>query len=418
MTYFRSTLAGLVTILLLVAPTAWAEGPNKARAEPAAHQQTPPADAKPTLEIYGFAQTDAIAEFNQNDPNWFDVSRPSRLPSFANQFGEDGHFYVSARQSRFGVKGQAPTGSAPVTAVFEFDLFGVGVDAGQTTFRLRHAYGQWKQFGAGQTNSPFMDPDVFPNILDYWAPNGMLLYRNVQVFWRPLDGDTRVTVALERPGVNGDSGIYAERIDLQGIQPRFPAPDLTGEYRVAQKWGYFKTSGVLRRINYDDTVEDQINLSGHVTGWGVSLSSNVKASPSDTLKLQYVFGEGIENYFNDAPKDVGVKSNPGNSVTPLVGDALPVHGMMVYLDHKWNDHWTTSAGYSRNDVNNSDGQAPSAYKSGQYVSVNLLSTPVKNATLGGEFQWARRENFSDGFTVSDLRLQFSFKYSFSAKLGD
>ena len=35
-------------------------------------------------------------------------------------------------------------------------MFGVGPDAGQTTIRLRHAYGQWRQIGAGQTNSQFM----------------------------------------------------------------------------------------------------------------------------------------------------------------------------------------------------------------------------------------------------------------------
>ena len=43
--------------------------------------------------------------------------------------------------------------------------------------------------------------------------------------------------------------------------------------------------------------------------------------------------------------------------------------------------------------------------------------PVKNVMMGGEFQWARRENFSDGFSVNDLRVQFSFKYNFSYKLG-
>jgi hypothetical protein len=37
--------------------------------------------------------------------------------------------------------------------------------------------------------------------------------------------------------------------------------------------------------------------------------------------------------------------------------------------------------------------------------------------MGGEFQWARRENFSDGFKRSGVRLQFTFKYSFSSKLG-
>jgi len=29
---------------------------------------------------------------------------------------------------------------------------------------------------------------------------------------------------------------------------------------------------------------------------------------------------------------------------------------------------------------------------------------------GLEFQWGRRENFRDGFSVDDYRIQFSFKY--------
>ena len=37
--------------------------------------------------------------------------------------------------------------------------------------------------------------------------------------------------------------------------------------------------------------------------------------------------------------------------------------------------------------------------------------------MGGEFQWGRRENFSDGFHSDDVKLQFSFKYNFSHKLG-
>ena len=43
-------------------------------------------------------------------------------------------------------------------------MFGTGKDAGLTTIRLRHAWGQWKHIGGGQTNSAFMDVDIFPNI--------------------------------------------------------------------------------------------------------------------------------------------------------------------------------------------------------------------------------------------------------------
>jgi hypothetical protein len=35
---------------------------------------------------------------------------------------------------------------------------------------------------------------------------------------------------------------------------------------------------------------------------------------------------------------------------------------------------------------------------------------VPPVTVGGEFQYGRRVNFSDGFNVNDYRLQFSFKY--------
>ena len=43
--------------------------------------------------------------------------------------------------------------------------------------------------------------------------------------------------------------------------------------------------------------------------------------------------------------------------------------------------------------------------------------PAKNVMVGGEYQWGRRENFSDGFSSDGSKIQFSFKYNFSWKLG-
>jgi hypothetical protein len=34
-------------------------------------------------------------------------------------------------------------------------------------------------------------------------------------------------------------------------------------------------------------------------------------------------GEGVQNYMNDAPVDVGIASNPGNPTTPIEGVTLP-----------------------------------------------------------------------------------------------
>ena len=409
---------GLALLMVVgVAGVATAAGADEPGAPPAAQVSQ---DEKGTLEIYGFAQADAIVDFKQNNPDWYDVNRPSRLPNVANQFGQDGHFYLSVRQSRLGVKGEVPTASGPVKGQFEFDMFGVGGDAGQTTIRLRHAWGQWKQFGAGQTNSQFMDIDVFPNVVDYWGPNGMLFYRNVQVFWEPFnDGSSHARVAIEAPGASGDAGVLSDRVELQNVKPRFPSPDFTGHYRLGgKKWGYVQVGGALRKIAYDDLIpNDRFDLNGSVWGWGISVSSNVKLGSNDTLRLQLVEGAGVENYFNDAPVDVAIKRNPGNAVTPVVGEALHDLGVVIFLDHNWNSTTSSAIGYSHVGITNSDGQAANAYKNGDYIVGNLLMTPAKNVMMGGEFQYAHRENNSDGFAVSDYRLQFSFKYSFGYKLG-
>jgi DcaP outer membrane protein len=385
---------------------------------PAARAQTPVAPA--SLEIYGFGQLDAIADFKQNNPDWYDVSRPSRLPKFEDEFGRDGNFYLSARQSRFGARAVLPTASGDVKATFEFDMFGVGGDAGQTTIRLRHAYGQWKQIGAGLTNSQFMDMDVFPNTVEYWGPNGMLFFRNNQVFWEPIaraDG-THLRLSIEAPGASGDAGLAADRVELQNISPRFPSPDFAGHYRSAGDWGHVQFSGIVRKMAWDDLLpDDAFDLNGSTWGWGLSVSSNLKPSDNDTLRLQVTYGEGIQNYFNDAPVDVGAERNTNNTVTPVTGRALPIFGMSAYLDHNWNSKWSTALGYSRVDIDNSDLQLANSYKVGQYVSFNLLHTPVSNVMIGGELQWADRENFSDGFTSDDFRIQFAFKYSFSKKIG-
>ena len=152
----------------------------------AQRRETQKKDTLPVIEIYGFAQGDLGFDFATNDQNWFDVNRPSKLPAFQDEFGGFHRTWLSPRQSRFGVKAVTPTKYGDVHVRFEFDLFGVGVDAGQTTIRLRYAYGQWGRFGAGQLPSQFMDNDVFPNVLDYWGPNGMLFFRNMQVFWQVI----------------------------------------------------------------------------------------------------------------------------------------------------------------------------------------------------------------------------------------
>jgi hypothetical protein len=366
-----------------------------------------------TMEIYGFIMLDAGYNFDQIDPNWFDVVRPTKLPAYSHQYGSNGNVYFSVRQTRLGFKNFFQTGIGELKTQFEFEMFGTGVDAGQTTIRLRHAYAELGAFGAGQYWSPFMDIDVFPNTVEYWGPTGMAFFRNVQVRWMPIKGDTRLTFALERPGASADQGTYAGRIELEGVAPRLSAPDLSAEYRRAMSFGYVELAAIARRIEWVDQNDDAFNLSGDAFGWGLNLSTNINVGDKDLIRGSVLYGEGVQNYMNDAPVDIGIENNPGNPESPVRGVALPVFGAVAFLEHKWTESISTAVGYSMIDIGNSDAQSDDAFNRGQYIVANLMFYPVANAMTAIEFQWGDRSNFRDGFTSAITKIQFTWKYNFS-----
>jgi hypothetical protein len=368
------------------------------------------AEDKARVEIYGFVQLDAIYDFNRMDPNWAATLRPSKIPVNCTVApldpgcGQDGETTFSVRQTRLGFNGFVPTELGELKTKLEFDFFGVGVDAGQTTIRLRHAYGELGEFLAGQTNSLFMDGDVFPNTIDYWGPTGMIFFRNMQVRWTFLKKDgMKAAVALESPGSAIDAG-QTNVIDIGGVNSWNKYPDLTGQFRMDGGWGHAQAAGILRWLGYDSPTG---TVSGNEMGWGINLSGAIHTVGKDNLLLQLAYGHGIANYFNDGGNDLAPKTPTGGGA-----EALPILGALVYYDHYWNNKWSSSIGYSLTSQDNSAGQDPTtAYKQGQYASVNLLHYPAKNVMVGGELLWGERENMN-GNSAADNRVQFSAKFNF------
>jgi len=372
-----------------------------------------------TMDIYGHVMLDMGIQTGQNNPDWYDVMRPSQLPAYKNQYGADGNFYASVRQTRLGFKTVTPAGDDEIKTIFEFELFGTGADAGQTTFRLRHAYGEYKQFGAGQYWSVFMDPDVFPNSVEYWGPSGMIFYRNIQFRYMPVKTkQNHVAISLEKPGASGDPGVHATDPSITGLVAHWPVPDLAAHYRRTQDWGHVQLAGILRYTELEDQAAG--NFDNEFVGWGLNLSGNYKIN-EDTIRLQLVYGEGIGNYLNDGAPDIGATATVGSAET------LPLLGIVAFYDHTWSEKYTSSIGYSMYTIDNSSGQTASAFKHGDYALANLLYHPLPNLMYGVELQYGKRTNKGDGQTDSvsgesiesfdDFRIQFSIKYTFGATFG-
>lgn len=328
------------------------------------------AESGPSFDVYGFGESDYIQDFRRVDPAWEDTLRPSKIPTTGGEFGTDGQASISVKQSRLGVKGELPTEGKVLSTKVEFDFFGVGADEGQTTIRLRHAYGEWGQWLGGQTHSLFMDVDVFPNIIDYWGPGGMVFLRNPQLRWTPFSGDDEVAIAIEKADTGIDPG------NLRSVDPDLGVnaqndeklPDLTAHYRANRNWGHFQLAGILRRLGYDTLGTPNNSPSDHVLGWGIDLTANIKTIGNDKFDLGAVGGEGIAAYMNDGGVDIAPAGVPGS----LQAEAVPLYGIVIYYDHYWNERFSSSIGYSRTQVSNRSFQTGDAYHSGDYASVNLL----------------------------------------------
>ena len=92
--------------------------------------------------------------------------------TFESEFGEDNNTFAGVRQSRLGVRSTAPTALGDLKTIFEFELFGTGVDEGQTTFRLRHAWGELGRLGAGQYLEPLQRYGRIPELAGILGANG------------------------------------------------------------------------------------------------------------------------------------------------------------------------------------------------------------------------------------------------------
>ncbi len=317
-----------------------------------------PAQANQTkLDIYGFIMLDGGYNADQIQPDWYDTVRPTKLPSFTGEFAPDGNFFYGVRQTRFGIKSTTPTSMGDLFTQFEFEMFGTGVDAGQTTIRLRHAYGELGKLGAGQYWSPFMDIDVFPNSVEYWGPTGMAFFRNVQVRYMPIKGDTRMTIALERPGASADQGVYAGRVELQDVKPHFPYPDLSAEYRYGASWGYIEVCRYPAVDGVGGPGHRRVRPDRRRARLGHQREFQRQDRRRTSSDCRHSTARASQNYMNDAPVDVGIENQPATRPRRSRASRCRSSAWSRSSTTCGTSKYTTSVGYSMIDIDNSDGQA-------------------------------------------------------------
>ncbi len=370
--------------------------------------------SKPYLNIWALVQMDAIYDLKQMDPDWIGGFRPSKIPIYSTDpgWGTYGHLYFSVRPSTFKFEGVLPTHYkwGPLRLRFEFDLFGLGVHAGETTLRFRQAYGDWGPFRIGKDWSTFVDLEAFPNIYDWWGPSGMALLPT-EVFrytWK-VSKQHKMEFAFEIPGSEVDPG-QLRQIDpnLINIRTKEMFPDFISRYTYRGKGGYLKAAVMLRQLSYEivSVTYNKINQKTKF-GWAVNLTSGIDTfKQTGAFRLQAVFGQGYAGYNNDG----GVEITPDEKFRATVPWQF---GFTAFYDQRFGKRWQVSTGFSETNQTNTAGQSDDAFHKSYYSVSQVIYEVFRNHIFVGlNFQYGKKF-VKDGSSADDQRIMFSVQYFMS-----
>ena len=317
---------------------------------------------------------------------------------------------VSANQTRFNIEVREHTEYGQLRAFIEADFLGDLGDA--DSFRLRHAYGQYRWLLAGQTWSAFSNLEALPEQVDFEGINGAVLRRQPQLRFFPSIGKNfSLVLSVENPSTEVETGIgEAGLADLVVSVDKLPL----GRTRA---WNY-KVGAIVRDLRGKADAADTSPVR-KATGWGVTTSGRI-ASPfwgdADDITWQISLGRGIGRYLNDLSEVGGGDAtfDPSGDLRPL-----PVFAGFVSYQHEWDAKWLNALpglwrsnfNFSWIDVSNYDFQDGSAYNQTLYTSANVIYFPTQNARIGLEVLWGQRKN-KDRSRGSARQIQLSTRFTF------
>jgi len=303
---------------------------------------------------------------------------------------------LTVSQSRLNIDLRDTTQYGAVRAFLEADFAGVG-----DTFRLRHAFGQYKAFLVGKTWTTFMDTRASPEDLDFEGINGQIMLRQPQVRYFPKIGkDWHLLLSLEDPAPNISGGTGISQIaDLVASVER----------TWFEEW-HVKSSLLLRKMAGKCDCLDGNKDS--TRGWAVSVSGMAGVTrwdERDNVQIQLSYGEGYSHYVND----LGSINAPDAIFNPLTGklEAVPDFAAYIAFQKWWSPTMHSNFNYGYVSVENKVVFGPTSYKNTHRFIANYIWSPIARIDLGAQFLTGSRTN-ENGEKGSANQIQLSAKYRY------
>jgi hypothetical protein len=332
----------------------------------------------------------------------------SSIPIEGSEEAEKGSrttYTVDASRLNFDMR--TPSGVGHLRAFVEADFAGSG-----RSFRLRHAYGQWRNLIIGQTWSTFSDPEAEPDGIDFEGLNAISLFRQPQVRWTKTVAErTSVAVSLENPDpdLTGAAGVN-QVPDLIGRVRWEPGEKPLGPLGLLHTGSHVQAAILVRQLR--GAPPDRPNDAVGTGGVGFNVSGRLALPWSvdrDYVTFAANAGYGIGRYISDLGTLGGQDAVYDGATNTL--EALPVASGYFGYQHWWSQSVRSTVTWGGVWVDNLDTQASNSLQRTQRASLNLSWSPIARIDLVAEFLWGRRVN-KDGQRGTATQYQLGSVFRF------
>jgi hypothetical protein len=344
------------------------------------------------LRIGGYVKTTMVTNFDALE--FTDRFITGSIPA-SDVEGVEAESSITAAQSRLNFDLREPTEFGMLRAFIEGDFA-----SDSDTFRLRHAFGQWRRALVGKTWSAFVDTEASPEEVDFEGLNGRISVRQSQIRLMPRLGERfEFQLSLEDPNPRVSNGDGVTR-----------APDLIASGRF--NWGerlHMKLGVIGRQIRAKPLAGGGLQTKN---GWGLTLSGRFSTplfDERDSLLFQLNGGSGIGRYVNDLAS-VGEFDGIFDEESAKL-ELFDIRAGYASWQHWWSEALRSNLTFGVVDVDNPDFVDPTAYRRTLRASANLIWTPTPRIDVGTELLWGSREN-EDGSDGEATQLQMSARYRF------
>ena len=225
-------------------------------------------------------------DFKQIDPNWSDTLRADQAAVVRRQFGDDNAPSPACGRAASAFESSTPTDAR--RAQDDLRVRAVRHRRGRRPDDVPPAsrLGRARAVRRRPDWSPFMDPDVFPNSLEYWGPTGhgagsatsSSAGRRSTTTTQPSCSRSsgRAPAATRASTPTASSCRTSSRASRCRTSP--------AAYKAQAELGLRAGRRHLREIKWDDVLDDPFDLSGSATGWGINSARTSTLGKNDVLR--------------------------------------------------------------------------------------------------------------------------------------